>query len=121
MPLTSTTQQPQVAQTASTPNSPSIQNIPTLEFTITSTEPNGMYRTANTNGGGINGATGPGGESLPPSPQSQQHSCINSPQGSPGPLTISPQDLNPFTSNTNYDIMHNKLASFKVTKYLRLN
>jgi hypothetical protein len=60
-----------------------------------------------------------GAESLPPSPQSQ-HSCFNSPQGSPGPISISPQDMNPFTSNNNnnnnnnYDIMQKKFDSINL-------
>ena len=54
-----------------------------------------------------------GAESLPPSPQSQ-HSCFNSPQGSPGPISISPQDLNPFTSNNSYDIMQKKFDSINL-------
>lgn len=184
LPLISPTSptQPQ-PNTTSTPSSPSLQNnIPTLEFTITSTDgtnhqqqpgqqqqqqpspqqqqqqqsstsssssaqqqqqngtptfmlnnQNGsttmMYRTGAqnavaTNGGVLNGAgtVGPGGgvvvgqtgESLPPSPQSQ-HSCFNSPQGSPGPLSISPQDLNPFTANS-YDIMQKKFDSINLVR-----
>jgi hypothetical protein len=107
-----------------------MQSLPSLEFTINSQQvnnyllnnggtcsmmnsaqiPNGVYRSGS-NPNGLNG------ESLPPSPQSQQ-SCFNSPQGSPGPLSISPQDLNPFsttnpnaqlqTSNYNYDLMQKK-------------
>lgn len=112
----------------STPTSPSMQTLPSLEFTITSAQQqqqymtmlnqNGvptsaMYRTGSSSNGGING-----GESLPPSPQSQQ-SCFNSPQGSPGPLSISPQDLNPFTSNNNsnnyeHDMMQKKFDSFNL-------
>jgi hypothetical protein len=38
-------------------------------------------------------------ESLPPSPKSQQQSCFNSPLGSPGPHSISTQDINPFNYN----------------------
>ena len=181
LPLISPTSptQPQ-PNTTSTPSSPSLQNnIPTLEFTITSTDgtnhqqqpgqqqqqpspqqqqqqsstsspssaqqqqngtptfmlnnQNGsttmMYRTGAqnavaTNGGVLNGTgtVGPGGgvvvgqtgESLPPSPQSQ-HSCFNSPQGSPGPLSISPQDLNPFTANS-YDIMQKKFDSINLVR-----
>jgi hypothetical protein len=117
----------------STPTSPlqppqPSSSIPSLEFTINSTQVNnylsgsgggnkllngslnGMYR-SNTSGTG-NGSVGGANESLPPSPQSQ-HSCFNSPQGSPGPISISPQDLNPFTSN-NYDIMHKKFDSINL-------
>lgn len=71
-----------------------------------------MYRSAS-NSNGLNGGNGvAGGESLPPSPQSQQ-SCFNSPQGSPGPLSISPQDQNPFTTN-NYDIIQKKFDSINL-------
>ena len=120
---------------------PSINSpLPSLEFTINSQQVN-SYINGLQNGGGptsgslaaLNSPTNPncnilntiikyrnGGinqagmnqESLPPSPQSQQ-SCFNSPQGSPGPLSISPQDLNPFTSNQNYDIMQKKFDSIK--------
>ena len=72
----------------------------------------GVYRTCSFNnigGGGVNNGNN---ESLPPSPQSQQ-SCFSSPQGSPGPLSISPQDMNPFSSN-NYDLMHKKFDSIKL-------
>lgn len=51
-------------------------------------------------------------ESLPPSPQSQQ-SCFNSPQGSPGPHSISPQDINPFSCN-NYETMQKKFDLFNL-------
>jgi hypothetical protein len=111
----------QVQSTPSSPLNPSIQTLPSLEFTINSQQINNcysvvgnmlngtnMYRSAS-NSNGLNGA---GGESLPPSPQSQQ-SCFNSPQGSPGPLSISQQYLNPFTSN-NYDIMQKKFDSINL-------
>jgi hypothetical protein len=61
----------------------------------------------------VNQTTVNGGESLPPSPQS----CFNSPQGSPGPLSISPQDLNPFTSN-NYETMHKKFDTFSLVRQI---
>ena len=48
-------------------------------------------------------------ESLPPSPLSQ-HSCFNSPQGSPDP-SISPKDLNFFNPSNSYDQMHKKFDS----------
>jgi hypothetical protein len=67
----------------------------------------------NVNQTAVNGA---GGESLPPSPQS----CFNSPQGSPGPLSISPQDLNPFTSN-NYETMHKKFDNFSLVRQTHLD
>ena len=113
--------------------------LPSLEFTINSQQVNsylnGLQSGAlNSSSGGSPGAPplnqnsnilsnivqyrnggmsqGMNGESLPPSPQSQQ-SCFNSPQGSPGPLSISPQDLNPFTTQ-NYDIMQKKFDSINL-------
>ncbi len=79
--------------------------------------PGGLYRNSGTmhnSIGGLNAMSpmGDGGGSLPPSPQSQQ-SCFNSPQGSPGPLSVSPQDVNPFTTNS-YDIMHKKFDSINL-------
>lgn len=130
--LNNTQQANLITSAQSTPNSPlNPPSIPSLEFTVNSqqvnsylsgnllnglgggaltnsTNPNAnnhmngnLYRTASAGNNIMN--NGINGESLPPSPQSQQ-SCFNSPQGSPGPLSISPQDINPFTSN-NYDIM----------------
>ena len=114
--------------TPSSPLHPSMQTLPSLEFTVNSQQvnsyllnggvlPNGnansnaIYRNGS-NSSNVNGGGGGTGESLPPSPQSQQ-SCFNSPQGSPGPLSISPQDLNPFTSNS-YDIMQKKFDSINL-------
>ncbi|RNA16760.1 hypothetical protein BpHYR1_003031 [Brachionus plicatilis] len=102
----------------STPTSPlhSNQAMPILEFPINSSKMNnysknmmnnGVYRNAPGNIGQN------GGESLPPSPQSQQ-SCFNSPQGSPDPLAISPQDMNPFTSSNNYEIIQQKFDGIKL-------
>lgn len=105
--------------TPSSPLHPSMQQsgLP-LEFTINSQQITNYL--SNTNGPSVyrtNGANGttPTGESLPPSPQSQQ-SCFNSPQGSPGPLSISPQDINPFTSPppNSYDIMQRKFDSINL-------
>jgi hypothetical protein len=120
--------------TPTSPNHPSIHNLPSLEFTINSSQVNNymsgsVYRngvvsvggagtTVHLNGLGAAGMVSGGGsaavtgESLPPSPQSQ-HSCFNSPQNSPGPLSISPQDLNPFSTNS-YDIMHKKFDSINL-------
>ena len=116
--------------TPTSPQQPSFQNLPSLEFTINTSQVNtymtggavngAIYRnssnSANLNGanlrGGVVGSVCPSGESLPPSPQSQ-HSCFNSPQGSPDPLSISPHDINPFTAN-NLDIMHKKFDSFNL-------
>ncbi|CAF0848139.1 unnamed protein product [Brachionus calyciflorus] len=125
--------------TPTSPLQPPSQGLPVLEFTVNtqqvnnymtginlvnsniilnsnknSNQNNGLYRNVPVN-------TGANCESLPPSPQSQQ-SCFNSPQGSPGPISISPQDLNPFststtnttnnaTSNNSYDIMQKKFDS----------
>ncbi len=105
------------------PLHPSAQNFPALEFTISNYVPsspnlsstghsqnNIVYRTNSAS------TCTTGAESLPPSPQSQ-HSCFNSPQGSPGPISISPQDMNPFTSNNNnnnYDIMQKKFDSINL-------
>ena len=113
---------------------PSINSpLPSLEFTINSQQiqnylsglSNGALNSPTNqqsnilnniiqyrNGSGITHLNGINGESLPPSPQSQQ-SCFNSPQGSPGPLSISPQDLNPFTTQ-NYDIMQKKFDSINL-------
>jgi hypothetical protein len=100
--------------------------LPSLEFTINSQQitsylnglQNGVLSTTTTSnqyrsiGGNGGGSLMHNGESLPPSPQSQQ-SSFNSPQGSPGPLSISPQDLNPFTIQ-NYDIMQKKFDSINL-------
>jgi hypothetical protein len=110
--------------TPTSPNHPSIQNLPSLEFTINSSQVNNymsgsIYRNGvspnHLNGLSTGMVSAVTGESLPPSPQSQ-HSCFNSPQGSPGPLSISPQDLNPFTTN-NYDIMHKKFDSINLVRH----
>ena len=53
-----------------------------------------------------------GNESLPPSPQSQ-HSCFNSPQGSPDP-SLGSQDLSQFNPINNYDIMQKKFDSINL-------
>ncbi len=121
---------------------PSINSpLPSLEFTINSQQiqnylnglQNGVLNSPTNqqaniinnivqyrNGSGITHLNGIGGESLPPSPQSQQ-SCFNSPQGSPGPLSISPQDLNPFTTQ-NYDIMQKKFDSINLeTNHVNYN
>jgi hypothetical protein len=50
--------------------------------------------------------------SLPASPQSQQSlSGVSSPQGSPDPFSISPQDLNPFN---NCEILQKQFDSFNL-------
>jgi len=123
--------QPLIANTSaqSSPTSPlhpSVQNFPALEFTINNYMPsspnnnnnnsNNIVSSSNNNivyrTNSASTCTTQGAESLPPSPQSQ-HSCFNSPQGSPGPISISPADLNPFTSN-NYDIMQKKFDSINL-------
>lgn len=48
---------------------------------------------------------------MPPSPKSQQG--FSSPHGSPGPHSISPQDLNPFSCN-NYETMQKKFDLFNL-------
>ena len=105
------------ANSLSTPTSPSHpsnqSSLPALEFTITNYNGNivnGSLTVGNGNGGynyRNNNNNPNSNESLPASPQSQQ-SCFNSPQGSPGPISISPQDVNPFTSVNSYDQMHKK-------------
>ena len=114
----------QAQSTPTSPSHPSGQVQPPLEFVINPV-------IANYSGGSLHNGSlsvnnnnslsnqiiyrnnGNTAESLPPSPQSQ-HSCFNSPQGSPGPISISPQDVNPFTTNlgassaVNYDQMHKK-------------
>lgn len=112
-----------ISSAQSTPTSPlhpSNQTLPSLEFTINSQQVtnymNGSLSNCSVllnnnsnpsiyrNGSNTTGINNGNNESLPPSPQSQQ-SCFNSPQGSPGPTSISPQDLNPFSSSNNYDLM----------------
>lgn len=110
--------------TPTSPLHPSMHNFPALEFTINPHQANVYMTAGNTPSLGLiyRNGVGANGESLPPSPQSQ-HSCINSPQGSPGPLSISPQDLNPFTINTNpnYDLMHQKFDSINLETNGQLN
>ena len=102
-------------------NSPNLQNglnanNNTLNNSLNNNGLGTVFRT-NSNSNVVNG-----GESMPPSPQSQ-HSCFNSPQGSPGPHAISPQDLNPFSNNNsnnnnnminNYDTLQKKFDSFNL-------
>lgn len=118
----------------SSPNSPlhpSMQSLPSLEFTINSQQLSTIQsqsggtlsqslakprsKTNSISGSGNNiypGSIPQANESLPPSPLSQ-HSCFNSPQGSPDP-SLSPQDINFFNPSNSYDLMHKKFDSINL-------
>ena len=102
-----------------------MHSLPSLEFTINSQQPatiNSQQQLQQNPRSKTNSATSSGNnnihpgmganESLPPSPLSQ-HSCFNSPQGSPDPA-LSPQDINFFNPSNSYDLMHKKFDSINL-------